>query len=153
MGVDSGTIKIYGGKTQKEFKQDFKGGKAMREIKFRAWDIENKKMLSPEITESLMSLYGWSQRVFLWLQYTGLEDKNGWEIYEGDIVEVQNGDCGKVIFDCARFRLNCWFRRDKKPVYFKNRDKKPIYFKKYDWFSAEVIGNIYENPELLEAKP
>lgn len=61
----------------------------MREIKFRAWDKYGQKMHSLEKTEVLMSLEGWKSERYLWLQFTGLHDKNGKEIFEGDILKCE----------------------------------------------------------------
>ena len=76
-------------------------------------------------------------------QYTGLIDKNGREIYEGDIVRIDDLGIGIVDYEEGRFAMRrreerfCW------PVYCRI-DHSP--------FVPEVIGNIYENPELLEVR-
>jgi len=65
------------------------------------------------------------------MQYTGLKDKNNKEIYEGDVVKTPIGT--GMVFD----RLGCWFIEGQKEL---------GYFHSYE---LEVVGNIYENPELL----
>lgn len=77
------------------------------------------------------------------MQYTGLHDKNGKEIYEGDIVKAKHRGyigIGQVQYD----NEYC----DYKIYINENKDYVPL------WKSVdlEVIGNIYENPELLEDK-
>lgn len=132
----------------------------MREIKFRAWDDGKKEWLLGYEMPNLggFSLFGemmlfeeWARVLNEYLlgipnkfkdlkvmQYTGLKDKNGKEIYEGDIVrsEVWAGEAYSVSFNRGGF---C----------FGNGDKNYLHDAKY-LESFEVIGNIYENPELLD---
>jgi len=113
-----------------------------REIKFRAWNITQSLMI--EDASHLLPLYNEDlpgDKVIL-MQFTGLKDKNGRGIYEGDI--VSNGhDTGIIKWD----KIHCAFR-----AYWiataLDDDVSWIPFKgmKYN----EVIGNIYENPELLK---
>ena len=122
----------------------------MREIKFRVWDKVNGEMIP---WNRLLNGYN-LRNVFMrpemcgliLMQYTGLKDKNGVEICEGDIVEtVYNGEVfvGVVVYD-----LN--------EVDFKVTDGKEKYGRNFQYLAGndenEVIGNIYENPELLESK-
>ena len=115
----------------------------MREIKFRVWDTYNKKMIPKEGGFSLGSAD--SEMVggedYPIMQYTGLHDKNGKEIYEGDILQIRFFEYGpdEVVFIDACFELygkDGHYACDLKQVYS----------------VSEVVGNIYENPELLETK-
>lgn len=115
----------------------------MREIKFRAWDIDKQEY----ITCFDMSEEGcvWTQEPccspdypnVILEQYTGLKDKNGREIYEGDIVDDGFSNICKIRWseDFTAFEAT-------------NNDG----YVTRIWFAAkygEVIGNIHENPELL----
>ena len=117
----------------------------MREIKFRAWDKINKEMINVEsinfqerrVYRDVVSYRDFNDVELM--QYTGLKDEYDDEIYEGDIVTLHNSRY-KVIFDNegARFVLkDCFFEIG---IPFKNNNNKEM----------EVIGNIYENPELME---
>jgi hypothetical protein len=117
----------------------------MREIKFRAWDKINKDMFNVEsinFQERRVYKDTVSYRNFEdidLMQCTGLKDKNNKEIYEGDIVFL-HGSKYKVIFktEGARFVLrNNEFELE---ITFINNNNKRM----------EVLGNVYENPELME---
>jgi len=132
-----------------------------REIKFRFWDLLDEKMLQDiDIEEyTLHSLRDFEGHL---MQYTGLKDKNGKEIYEGDIVSVKS-----IIYDTIEpfekstkieFQIFCeviWCNKiagyDLKKI---DGDNKPdawgFYNENVNPF--EVIGNIYENPELINSK-
>ena len=126
----------------------------MREIKFRAWSKLLNKMLSHEdLNKTLKNLtkIEYIAGIFLPLnsdvevmQYIGLKDSNKNEIYEGDIVKIEDyfGEdiIGRVIYDEAT--AGYVFHKGNERNYF----KMTLDLESYVYF---VIGNIYENPELL----
>ena len=122
-----------------------------REISFKAWDKVNKKMYLPTEIECIFMFEGKSADIELingvniddddieLLQYTGLKDKNDVKIFEGDILEwfVKDKRCiGEVscIIGCSTVKsvLNNHYVNTK------------------DFRSCKVVGNIYENKELLK---
>jgi len=104
--------------------------------KFRAWS--NVEMSTSDEYDSMADFWLDCNYCKI-MQYTGLKDKNGNPIYEGDILKGINGVIGQVIFNDGAFL----FSVDMMPlVDFTN------YSNTEKW--AEIIGNIYENPELLK---
>lgn len=124
----------------------------MREIKFRAWDSVQEVMLPVEnidfrndlitLNEDDNSLTDTFEMITL-MQYTGMKDKNGKEIYEGDIVGSLHMRA-EVIFEDGSFRFK-WLDKITKRV---RKYNEPMF--KNTNIVFEVIGNIYENKELLE---
>ena len=112
----------------------------MREIKFRAWLPEIKKMTYPMTIAELVGGHATSGTTPVWLQFTGLKDKKGKEIYEGDIVERISRRCQVIWFDSSLFAG--W---DLKPL---NADGNPPSEQSL-WLDWTIIGNIHENPDLL----
>lgn len=142
-----------------------------REIKFRVWDKDLKKIhicgenqhdsISFSYPENEAHYYNLQNGcgsstdgsgTYELMQYTGLKDKNGMEIYEGDIVEYNDFNSlrtgghaedkfivGKVAFSCGMWMVE------------ENNCGHDLYEGLVNDEELEIIGNIYEHPELLEA--
>lgn len=131
----------------------------MRDIKFRCWDTENKQMLKVQELDFEDTFYGGRLSIradmyndyfdiedMILMQYTGLKDKNEKEIYEEDIVKINDEIIAKVIWDNDYLGYFLYANEENSIDSFENGEQ-PLY--DY-WGSIEVIGNIYDNPELLE---
>lgn len=137
-----------------------------RVIKFRVWDREDRAFLLPEVADGMMiTLNGvaghysdddnddgimqngkwyfpeqkFITEIYELNQYTGLEDKNKKEIYEGDILKTVHGNYA-VEFS----RIDAQFQFWKFDHYGMNGEF-PCFWE------CEILGNIYENPELLKS--
>jgi uncharacterized phage protein (TIGR01671 family) len=126
-----------------------------RPIKFRAWDTFDKVMVYRHD--------GWNENIdvltdifkefdnagFVLMQFTGLLSKTGKEIYEGDIVKYDYDFKGKEAW-VVEWAYDCFalFRGERR-VGDMNASDDPEYIV---WEMCEVIGNIYESPELIEGR-
>lgn len=123
-----------------------------REIKFRAWN--DGEMLSVPINSNygLSRFFGFLREDAILMQFTGFKDKNGKEIYDRDILQdsIKDEDTGQII-------------KSKETVYFdellggwmldqsfeQDRNYGTSLFQNLLDFDYEIIGNVFENPELL----
>lgn len=126
----------------------------MREIKFRFWYSNLQKMSIPYMLEHILLSqhdYDPNKQLPLLLQYTGLKDKNGKEIYEGDILRhtfpYKCNHCDQTHIDAVvEWSHDRWYLDNRTKGNHEIYDTIGMI---YDWEEREIIGNIYENPELL----
>lgn len=132
----------------------------MKTIKFKAWDKINKKMINLRPMGTTISMgehlcFGceeWGHNYesechatfhpnidedFELIQFTGLLDKNGKEIYEGDVVKLISEKIGEVVYHEERAAY----------IFHDINNFNELLYERHPY---EIIGNIYENPELLK---
>jgi len=147
-------------------------GVVQRSIKFRAWDKLHKRMIHTDFAVNYngkaILLDTFRDEVTVIMQYTGLKDKNGNEIYEGDYLQFEDTeseyiDVGigeekvaettwtnflVVYFDHGQFMVEPIFKGELIDA-VQNKLSLQEFLSDYD-SNVEIDQNIYENPELLE---
>ncbi len=143
----------------------------MRKIEFRFWDIVGKKMVYKEDIETqdkewpvllALGLHGLpiaidkdsfkGTQIIGWninhnrvpLQYVGIKDKNGKKIFEGDIVAYQDYYRAYEDYFLNKGVVEYW------DYAFSFSNRETVDMEDIDWDEVEVIGNIYEHPNLLK---
>ena len=125
----------------------------MNNLKCRAWHKEQKRYLPVDVVDFVDEviyvyelvdegynnnvLYNFSSVIIE--QFTGLKDKNGKEIYEGDIVKFYSKHIGKIVYRIGS-------------LFFEEESGRHTPLCLFNPIDSEVIGNIHDNPELLESK-
>jgi len=119
----------------------------MRTIKFRAWDKKKKEMLAwKKVSVMTVGRLGASGTPWEFMQYTGLQDKQGKEIYEGDLCHFLRKDYTSFDNDLERKFAVIW---DDRQGHWGAVDSQ-IPLARFEQENLEVIGNIYENKDLLK---
>ena len=114
-----------------------------REVKFRAWNKSMEKWVYFTLDELHGCSWDWEE-FENWCQFTGLKDKKGKEIYCGDIIK-NNGSWIYIVY--WHKSAGAW---DTKPIEKERQftTTKPL-FEQVEKWDCEVIGNIYQNSNLL----
>ena len=111
----------------------------MKETKFRVWDKKFKKMrYNPLIPDTSFLNDAFLDDRFIFMQFTGIKDKNGEEIYEKDICLVDG-----ELYVIGKKYMGFWFKSMETAELF-------IFFN--ESYNIRILGNEYETPELLEDK-
>lgn len=131
-----------------------------REFKFRIWDLKSKQWMEKmgvyqdgqlgDFSECFHNNAGKNGEYYIAQQFTGMKTRSGQEVYEGDIVaekminemsaNVESCNIGQVYFAAGTFLID-----GDGPLYEYTHSLTPDILENY-----EVIGNIFENPELLK---
>ncbi len=136
----------------------------MREIKFRIWDKEDKVMYRSEIFDLGLFFSSYNYETNPLMQYTGFKDKNGKEIYEDDILIMHRKLKKERHLDESSGK---WVTTERETPLFRDYSVRAFFTKNGKWMvenkkggvvnnlhaleeKGEVIGNYFENPELLK---
>lgn len=119
-----------------------------RVIKFRIWDKINKQFRDPEFLGGHINDLFAPDEMYVFQQFTGLLDKNKKEIFEGDILKFRKRggivENPKVYIDAVEWNPNMFCRGFKKELTALG------YYSCFErMWNPEIIGNIFQNPELL----
>lgn len=131
----------------------------MRELKFRSWDTSNKIMLYSDHSRNLGSFfdgYCSNGNNEILLQYTGINDVNGQDIYEGDILSVNNNDIGFLVKFGEYDFSDIYYESKSNGWYLSNiHDSSieyPLLKENVSIINYNVVGNMYEHPHLLNTQ-
>lgn len=164
--ADDFTVAVFRIKLKNKFTIS-KNNKPLREIKFRAWDTEMKQwviigfhvfgettifgMIQQHCAENNLGKPTLDRLLndVQVTEYTGLKDKNGKEIYEGDILgmsSLNKKTIGEVKYSPGLFVFRFFSLQENGGVEFGSIPLDGVLRK----FQVDIIGNIYQNPELLK---
>ncbi len=143
-----------------------------REIKFRVWDLKLsiwRDFVLPKQNGSPVEICGYDWQNLeeqkdnlVFQQFTGLKDKNGAPIYEGDILNWESNSMSHRLGECKRIRIVSVKWHEKSASFIAEANKHDLLHTSMYWkmdandfngkpFIKEVIGNVFENKELLQA--
>lgn len=122
---------------------------AIPKLKFRAWikksnktlDVATIDFIEKEVKSYANTIYNFDEIELM--QSTGLEDEDGKEVFEGDVLQTSDGELAKVVWNKE---LACWEAEFLDEIV----DLSEVADVKSNRSDCEVVGNIYENPEFLE---